>query len=185
MLLYNYCQIYTFITRLFIMENSGIKEFNDESIKNIAKEIVVRRLAVIIHSLAYFFVNISLVIINLLTNQNYFWALWVLISWIIGLALHIFNFVIFKFGLFSKRGQRGFSYHFFIFIIINGYLFFVNYYTTYTWIWWWIPALFWGIGILIHFILYRFYKPSGKDFNPKKSWLDRMIDKEMNKLSDR
>ncbi len=40
------------------------------------------------HFMAYLLVNAGLVLINLVTSPGYFWAIWPIIGWGLGLAAH-------------------------------------------------------------------------------------------------
>ena len=40
------------------------------------------------HLAVYVVVNLLLVVINLVTSRDYFWAMWPLLGWGIGLAFH-------------------------------------------------------------------------------------------------
>ena len=40
------------------------------------------------HLMAYVIVNAGLVMINLITSDDYFWAIWPMLGWGIGLAAH-------------------------------------------------------------------------------------------------
>ncbi|HEV7384519.1 MAG TPA: 2TM domain-containing protein [Phenylobacterium sp.] len=40
------------------------------------------------HFMAYLLVNAGLVVINLVTSPGYFWAIWPIIGWGLGLAAH-------------------------------------------------------------------------------------------------
>lgn len=46
------------------------------------------KLAFKVHLLAYLLVNAGLVAINLATSPGYFWAVWPIIGWGLGLAAH-------------------------------------------------------------------------------------------------
>jgi hypothetical protein len=43
------------------------------------------------HLITYFLVNTVLVVINLLTSPEYFWFIWPIIGWGVGLAIHAFS----------------------------------------------------------------------------------------------
>ena len=48
------------------------------------------------HLLAYVVVNAGLVAINLVTSRDYFWAIWPIIGWGLGIAAHAI--AVFHFG---------------------------------------------------------------------------------------
>jgi hypothetical protein len=165
-------------------KDGNIKEFSNESMRNIAKEIILRRLSLFIHLTAYIFVNILLIIINLLTDPTYLWYLWSVTSWGIGILLHIFNYFAFKKGSFSSSGQSGLAYHIVIYVIVCSYLVFVNYFTLgldNLWVLW--AVIPWGFGVFFHLWLRGLNKPKrGED--PKNSWLERKIKKELGRIKE-
>ena len=44
-----------------------------------------------LHLASYLFVNVALIVINLLTSPEYLWFIWPLIGWGIGLIVHAFT----------------------------------------------------------------------------------------------
>lgn len=169
-------------------EEGNIKEFSTESMRNIAKEIILRRLSLLIHITAYFFVNILLIIINLLTDPTYLWFLWSVTSWGIGILLHIFNYLAFKKGFFSSSGQSGLAYHIVIYVIVCAYLVFVNYFNYFTlgfdtlWVVW--AVIPWGFGLIFHFWLHNINRPKKGENPHEKSWLERKIKKELGRIRE-
>jgi len=53
------------------------------------------------HAMIYLLVNLGLMALNLLTSPNYFWFVWPMLGWGIGLAVHAFS--VFGAGRFSGR----------------------------------------------------------------------------------
>ena len=53
-----------------------------------------------LHLASYLFVNVALIVINLLTSPEYLWFIWPLIGWGIGLIVHAFT----VFGGFWGKG---------------------------------------------------------------------------------
>jgi len=162
-------------------KEGNIKEFSTESMRNIAKEIILRRMILFVHLSAYFFVNILLIVINLLTDQSYLWSIWSVTSWGIAILIHIFNYLVFKKGLFPSSGLAGLAYHIAIYVIVCLYLVFVNYFTLgldRLWVLW--AAIPWGFGVVLHFWFHSINKP--KKGEKGKSWLERKINKELGKI---
>lgn len=55
------------------------------------------------HLVVYVAVNLMLVVINLVTWEGYFWAVWPLLGWGTGLAIHALR----VFGVSDKRDDDG------------------------------------------------------------------------------
>ena len=162
--------------------NSDIKEFSEDSLKSIAKEIVIRRLFVNTHITVYVCVNLLLIAINFFTHNPYWWALWASTGWGAGLLIHIFSYYIFKKGLFSEPGQSFLAYHIFIFLIVSGLLIFIDGFSLQDWNfdWFLYPILSWALALVIHIALYKIYGTvKGDSFGI--SWLENKINKELEK----
>ena len=153
--------------------NQKKKQSEEEFLRSLAKKKVIRRTALQIHFIVYIFVNILLTFINLI-NSNYFWSLWSIVGWGVGLVFH-------SFAYFNPKGN-GMIWHAFSYCVVNALLIFIYFFTTpniYPWYLW--PLGLWGIGLCSHFIVYIIGKPRrGEDSS--KSWINRKIDKEMKKL---
>jgi hypothetical protein len=61
---------------------------DDADLHRLAVRRADMKLAFRSHLLAYVVVNAGLVAINLITSPGYFWAIWPMIGWGIGLAAH-------------------------------------------------------------------------------------------------
>jgi len=165
-------------------DNSDKKvgEFDENSLREIAKEIVVRRTAVKVHWIVYILVNLFLVVLNYLIDQlAYPWCLWPITGWFIGLSVHTFNYITFKHG--SLKTGRGaiLSYHVFIAVIISVFLVFVDYMDGLVLNWWYWAVVPLIVSVIIHFLIYVLSKPK-KNEDSRKSYIDRQVDKEMRKL---
>ncbi len=173
---------------------SKIGEFNDGSLRNIAKEIVMRRLILKVHGIVYLLVNLLLFIINIMTNSQYWdaysssytnkgeylWHLWPIVCWGIALLIHAFNYVTYRKGLILSASAGFIAYHTFVYCIVNGLLLFINWFTQgiISWALW--PLGFWGFGLIIHVYIYYSHKPK-KGEDSHKSWFDRQVEAEMKK----
>jgi hypothetical protein len=168
------------------MSSDKIKEFNRESLKRIAREIVIRRYILILHVWVYIFVNILLFVINYFVPSDYLWFLWPLTAWAILLFQHVVTYTIFRKGI-IHGGTIGITYHLTAFILVNSFLFFVSLFTsdppwTFTsWFLW--PLGIWGLGLLGHATIYFYIVPKKNEI-PHKGWIERKIEKELKKLSE-
>ncbi len=121
------------------------------------------------HVILYIIVNVILIFINTFTSA-YPWYLWALTAWGLGLGIHIFAY--------TAKSAGVLSYHIFMYLVVNAFLVFVNWFTagTFSWAIW--PLAGWGTGLLFHIVLYMVFKPGTKE-DPNKSWMDRQIEVEL------
>ena len=61
---------------------------DDVELRRLAIRRADMKLAFRSHLMAYVIVNAGLVMINLITSSDYFWAIWPMLGWGIGLAAH-------------------------------------------------------------------------------------------------
>jgi len=62
-----------------------------------AEKIVEEKIGFYIHIVTFIVVNIVLIVINVVTSPEYFWFIWPLLGWGIGLVFHGLNvFVVYK-----------------------------------------------------------------------------------------
>jgi hypothetical protein len=71
-----------------VANNSGPDMTDDVELRRLAIRRADMKLAFRSHLMAYVIVNAGLVMINLLTSRDYFWAIWPMLGWGIGLAAH-------------------------------------------------------------------------------------------------
>lgn len=78
-----------------------------------AKKKVEARMGFYIHLVIYLVVNTFLVILNLTFTKDYFWAIWPMLGWGIGLIVHALSTFVFtaesslKKRLIEKEMQKG------------------------------------------------------------------------------
>ncbi len=161
--------------------DENVEEFSEESLREIAKEVVQRRIGLQNHLRVYIFVNILLFIINYLTFPLYRWHMWPLLGWGIGLGYHIFGYITFRRGSFGDDAKAGISYHVFTYLIVCAFLFWIDFLFTGTMTWSFFPIGGWGLALVIHLYVYITNRPKTGD-DPRKSYLDREIDKELSKI---
>ncbi len=153
-------------------------EFSDEALKRIAKEKVGKRLAIQIHVAAYIGVNILLLVINLLTNPAYWWFLWPMCSWAVGLTMHVASYLIWLAGV-TSGSKVGLLYHLVSYISVNVYLVFVWWMTGAAYMWFLYPLFGWLVGLIIHAVVTR---PKTPD---QKSWMDRKVEAELARVKEK
>ena len=133
------------------------------------------------HVFIYIVVNLVLFILNRHIFPHIEFQVWILISW--GLALYFHFIEAFIFNPLNKRRWRkylrkkrheksfiDFFYHLHIYIGINVFLLLVNNLTT-SIPWSIYPFFFWGLGLIIHFILIK-YLPRKKLLELRKTMKD-------------
>ncbi|MHA1519181.1 MAG: 2TM domain-containing protein [Promethearchaeota archaeon] len=166
------------------VDSEKISAFDEHGLRKIAKEIILQRIFLILHGLLYIFVNLLLFAINYLTNWEYPWFLWAVTGWGIILSTHSLQFILYKKGV-VNLSTLGMVYHVWGFIIINLFLLFISFFTNDPmWSfhpWFWISFGSWSAILIIHAVLY-FYIVPAKGESSDKNWLERKIDKEMQKL---
>jgi hypothetical protein len=163
-----------------------IEEFGEDSLKDIAKEIVMKRTALQIHTIIYIVINLLLAIINAMAGdiQQDPWFLWVVTGWGVGLAIHFLYYIVFKRGM-ANYSTIALIYHAFIYVIVNALLFFIDWFTTrdqgmvldfvlYS-------AGFWGLGLIGHLAFYLYFRPQTEE-KQGESWMERQVKKEMEKI---
>ena len=141
----------------------------DELREEIKKKVVKRTLFQM-HIVLYIIVNLVLFAINQFITNGYLWYPWVATGWGVALFIHIFAY--------TAPNANLMAYHGFIYLLLNIYLAFIDWYVDrqFNWVGWSIGG--WGIGLIIHLVFYLIYSP-GKNEDPSKSWIDRKIDAEL------
>ncbi len=72
---------------------------------------------------------------------------------------------------------KGFYGHLFSYIVVNGFLLFINLYFSPKHLWFFWPMMGWGIGLLFHaFGVFDIFPFLGKDWEQKK--IDEILEKE-------
>lgn len=167
-----------------------ISEFNDDSLRQIAREVVVKRFVLNLHLIAYVAVNLLLFVINFFTADDYLtnvysrWNLWALFGWGIGLGIHLTQYLIFKRGV-TTYASIALIYHTSIFVMVNLFLVYIDWISdaaspVLDWFLW--PLGGWGALWIIHIILYLYTRPSSSR-DESKSWIDRKVDSELSRLN--
>lgn len=168
------------------MSESG---FSEESLRKIAEQKINYKYSVKIHCAAFGLVNTLLFFINLVTFPGYYWVLFPLLGWNIGIVLHIIAYILYARGVYPYA-KRGVIYHAFSYLTVMVLLIAINMnimenltfsITAINWAYY--PAIFWGFGLVIHIIMYQIYGRGGlsKD-GVGISRRQKLIDKELQKM---
>jgi predicted RNA-binding Zn-ribbon protein involved in translation (DUF1610 family) len=142
-----------------------------KKLREAAKNRIVKRVALKSHITVYVIINALLFLINTMTGGESWW-LWPLAGWGLGLVFHLFAYV--------NESSGGLAYHIFSYIVVNIFLMFIDFMgdNKIGWVFW--PISFWGLGLLCHIIYHIINMPKkGEDVN--KSWMDRKIERELEK----
>ena len=162
--------------------------FSEENLRRIAALKIKFRLSVKIHLYSYIFTIILLISINALFTPSFFWVIFPIFGWLIGLIIHLTAYIVYARGVYpiAKRGVI-FNTVAYIFVIL--FLFITNYYinslpNVQTWFMWsGFPAFFWGLALIIHYIVYLgFYNKKLYEEGERQSRIERAIEKEMHKM---
>lgn len=169
------------------MSQQKLNEFSNLSIRKIAKEIVIRRYVLILHFWVYIFVNTLLFLINSWTTtiSKYPWFLWPLSSWTMVLTVHSCTYLMFRKGIINLN-KVFMLYHLIFYIVINSFLVIADLITPFpisetpiNWAYW--PIGTWGFLLIVHLVVYFYVVPKrGESLN--KSWLNRKINEELERI---
>jgi len=157
-------------------------EFSDESLRRIAEQKVNYRFSVQLHAGSFIGVNILLAALNLIFMPSYLWLLYPLLGWLVGLMVHLAAYLCYANGVYPLS-KRGVIFHAVAYVFTNILLFATNYLSglAYMWFLWCIGP--WGIGLLIHAVIYQiYYSGSMEPKGETKSRKQKAIEKEMEKM---
>ena len=166
--------------------------FSEESLRKIAEQKINYRYSVLIHAAVFLLVNALLFFINILTVPYYYWFLFPLLGWNVGLVIHGISYVLYAHGVYPSA-KRSVIYHLFTYLTVIILLFAINMnlMADFTFRimdidWAYFPAIFWGFALGVHYIVYRIY---GRGDITKEgigiSRRQRMIEKEMQKMKNK
>ncbi|MFX1258790.1 MAG: 2TM domain-containing protein [Promethearchaeota archaeon] len=159
--------------------NSG---FSEESLRKIAAQKVRFRVSVKIHLTMFIVVNILLLIVNFLITPDLYWIIFPFFSWLIGFAMHVLAYSLYAKGVYPMA-KRGAIYHLTSFIFVTIFLFIINLTTFPKFYWVIFPAIFWGVVVILHILLYIHYFRGGFESTGRwKSIKERAIEKELEKM---
>lgn len=171
------------------MSKSG---FSEESLRKIAEQKINYRYSVLIHAAVFGMVNALLFFINILTVSGYYWFLFPLLGWNVGLVLHVVSYILYARGVYPAA-KRGVIFHLFSYLTVMLMLFAINmnFMDNFTISlvainWAYYPAIFWGFGLVIHLVVYRIYgRGDLSEDGAVVSRRQRLIDKELQKMKKR
>ena len=168
------------------MSESG---FSEESLRKIAEQKINYRYSVMIHMAAFVLVNALLLFINFLSLPYYYWALFPLLGWNVGLVLHIVSYILYARGVYPAA-KRSVIFHLFAYLSVMLLLFAINMnimdnlnLSILDINWAYYPAIFWGFGLVVHVAAYRIY---GRGDLSQEGVVvtrrEKMIEKELQKM---
>ncbi|GAH45273.1 unnamed protein product [marine sediment metagenome] len=159
--------------------------FSEENLRRIAALKIKFRLSVKIHLTAYILTIILLILINVLFMPFFWWVLFPIFGWLIGVAEHITSYIIYARGVYPSA-KRGAIYHSVAYIFVMLLLFVTNYFNSPFYYWSIFPAFLWGTGLVIHLVTYYIYhRPTTDEQGVLKSRRERAVEKEMGKMQSR
>jgi len=171
------------------MSESG---FSEESLRKIAEQKINYKYSVMIHLAVFCLVNALLLFINMISSTEYYWVLFPVLGWNVGLVLHIVSYILYARGVYPDA-KRGVIYHLFSYLTVMLLLFAINMnimdnltFSIEAINWAYYPAIFWGFGLLVHYAAYRIY---GRGDISKDGVVitrrERLIEKELQKMKKR
>ena len=157
-----------------------VDSFSEESLRKIAERKVQFRQTVKTHAAAFLIVNALLIAVNLIFSAGYYWFLFPLFGWFIGLSLHYTAYLMYANGVYPYM-KRGVYFHIVAFATVMLLLVVINLMTTS--IYWVIyPAIFWGAGLIAHIVIYVVNYKGDVEKGETKSKKEKLIEKEMQKM---
>lgn len=162
-----------------MIENSG---FSDENLRKIAAQKVSYRFSVKMHVIIYITINLLLILINVLYTPLFYWFIFPLFSWLIGVSMHVTGYILYARGVYPMA-KRGVILHIVSFISVILFLYIINIFTLEGLYWANFPAIFWGIAVIIHLVLYlQFFSKKVEKTGKQLSKKERAIEKELEKM---
>jgi hypothetical protein len=172
--------------------------FSEENLREIAKKKVVYRFSVRLHVGIYLIINALLFFINMLTTPYYYWIIYPLFGWLIGVAEHITVYIVYAKGIYPNA-KRGVIFHIIAYIFVNLLLFIIFFYNEIyyrriamplpdydPYAWFLFPLVFWGAGLLIHLAVYLiFYRSKFDKEGIKQSKREKAIEREIEKMKSK
>ena len=174
--------------------------FSEENLREIAKKKVVHRFSLRLHIVIFLVVSTLLFFINMLTTPLYYWIIYPLFGWLIGVAEHVTAYIIYAKGIYPNT-KRAVIFHIIAYIFVNLLLFVIFYhnevyyplsvllidplyYAPYAWFIF--PLVFWGVGVLIHIAVYLIFYRSKADIEGiKQSKREKAIERELEKMKSK
>ena len=157
--------------------------FSEDALRHIAKEKVIWALGVKIHVLAFVFVNLFLVILNLtIATPDYYWSAIVVSAWLAGLGIHFSAYMIYSRGIIGGN-KKGLIMNVIAELFgIQGVIV-INIITNHELLWFVWPVGAAILAIIVHAIVYAmFLKEKSAPSGEKKSWMERKVDEEISKV---
>jgi len=159
-----------------------INAFSEESLRKIAAQKVSFRFSVKIHLAVYILVNILLIIVNLIFTPGFYWFIFPLFSWLIGITMHTLAYILYARGVYPMA-KRGVIYHSTSYFVVMLFLFIINFTTLSMFYWVIFPTIFWGTAVILHIIIYiQFFSGKTDEGGKLKLRKERAIEKELEKM---
>lgn len=158
--------------------------FSMDALRHIAKEKVLWKLGVEIHCVVFIFTNIFLIFLNLFVNPGVLWSVYVLSGWFVGIGTHLAIYLIYSRGIIGDT-KKGLILHVVISSLGMQLLFWINFISDFSNLWFIWPISAMILAIICHFSIFMlFLNKTGAD-GKKKSWIDKKIDEELERARKR
>ena len=165
-----------------VIDSEKKTPFSEVALRHIAKEKVIWALGVKIHALAFVFVNLFLVILNITTSHEFLWSGIVVSAWLAGLGIHFSAYLIYSRGIIGGN-KKGLIMNLIAEIFgIQGVIV-INIITNSTIMWFIWPVSAAILASIVHAVVYMvFLKEKSALSGEKKSWMERKVDEEISKV---
>jgi hypothetical protein len=162
-------------------EPAAKSPFSDEELKRIAKQKVLMKFALKIHVLAFIGVNIALFAINYFTTGlSPIWFVYPLAGWFMGIVAHGTVYFAYSHGVSGTK--TGVLINAAVYAASVPALLAINIFSYANYLWFLWPAIFWLLGVVIHAVATKTATSKKGEKEPKKSWLEKGVEKELQKV---
>ncbi len=164
-----------------MISNNKINEFNEKSMRRIAKQIIVLRYLLVVHMYVYLFTNIVLFVINYYTGFDSKWFFYPLVGWGALFLVHCLAYSEYKLGI-IKISNIILYYDVGLYVIGNILCFLLDALSSpIRWQpsgWYLYVLCIWSFILILNLAIHYIILPKeGED--KKKNWLERKIEIEM------
>ena len=167
------------------MSEKRYNGFSEDDLRIIARKKVNFRMSVKIHIGVFLVISTLLIFINWYFSPKIIWFFYPIFGWLIGVAEHFTAYMVYARGVYPMA-KRGVIFHIVAYVFVILLLYLINFATDIKFLWMLYPAIFWGVGLVIHIIVYVvFHRGATEDQEGLKSRRERAIEKELEKMQKR
>lgn len=169
---------------MHVSESNTGAAFSQDELRELAKKKVLQHLALKIHVAAFILANAGMLLINYMTNGLALpWFVYPLAGWFIGLVAHLAAYYAYSRGITLVTTGIMINAAAYLASVVG--LLAINVVASPLVPWFLWPAIFWGAGVICHWVAIRTFATRQEPDGEKKSWLERSADKELARASKR